>query len=78
MIQYLGKNLDEGRRHPEAYFYYDGEKEQEKADKVFDLLESYGYEVIQEEECASIAVDNKYEYSQILKDYKYAKKAVKS
>lgn len=73
-ITYLGKNEDEDRNYREAYIYYDGKKEQEKADEIFDSLIEKGWKVEQEEECATIRVYDKSEYKELLEDYKEAKR----
>ena len=48
-------------------------KEQKKADKIFDILTEKGWEVEQEEECASIRVYDRNEYKELVEDYKRAK-----
>lgn len=73
-IEYRGINKEEGINYREAYISYDENKEQEKADKVFDILTEKGWTVEQEEECATIRVCDKSEYSDLLADYKEAKR----
>lgn len=74
-ITYRGKSeWTENTR--EAYIAYE-EKEQEFANKVFAILVNKGYEVIEEEECASIPVYDAEEYKELVKVYKEAKKAVR-
>jgi predicted GTPase len=74
-IAYHGKSGFTGNVR-EAYITYE-EKEQEFANKVFAILVDKGYEVIEEEECASIPVYNSEEYKDLVKIYKEAKKAVR-
>ncbi len=68
-IEYHGKNIEEGIDR-EGYIIYDGNKEQEKADKLFSKLEEIGWRIEQEEECACIPVYDKEEYLSLLSDYK--------
>ncbi len=78
-IEYRGKNAEEERDYREAYICYDETKakEQEKADKVFEILEDLGWKIYQEEGCAYIPVYDKDEYLELVEDYKRAKKMIK-
>ena len=60
-IEYRGANKEEGINYREAYISYDGNKEQIKADKAFDILAEKGWTIEQEEECAIIRVYDKSE-----------------
>lgn len=70
--QYFGKTEDHNYR--EAYITYDESREQEKFDKLYDMLKEKGWELSCEEECACIEVCNKDEYDLFYADYKEVKK----
>lgn len=72
-IEYRGKNVEEDRNYREAYICYDENKEQEKADKIFNKPEKIGWKIEQEEGCASIPVYDKEEYLNLLSDYRKIK-----
>ena len=79
-IEYKGKNLEEGRRNPEAWIFYDETKkaESEKADKLIEILESKGWKCVSEEGWIIVHVDfGRDEYDDLVWDYKEAKKAVR-
>lgn len=73
-IEYRGRNKEEDRNYCEAYITYDEKKEQKKADKIFDILTEKGWSVEQEEECASIRVYDREDYTELVEVYKKAKK----
>lgn len=74
-ITYHGKSDWTGNTR-EAYITYE-EKEQEFANRVFAILVNKEYEVIEEEECASVPVCDMQEYNDLVKIYKEAKKAAR-
>ncbi len=75
-IEYIGKNNEYFENEkPFASITYDEVKEEEKADKVFDILRNEGWEVVVEQGVAHIPVYDKGDYKELLVDYKQAKKA---
>ncbi len=79
-IEYKGRNLEEGRKNPEAWIFYDETKkaESEKADKLIEVLESKGWECPSEEGWIIVPLPfEKYDYNRLLYDYKMGKKALR-
>ena len=75
-IEYRGRNAEEDRNYCEAYITYDESKEQKKADRVFAIIAEKGWEVEEEDECASIRVFDREDYKELVEVYKQAKKEV--
>lgn len=69
--QYIGKT--EGHDCREAYITYSS-NEEEKFNKIYDILLNKGWNLECEEECASIVVCDKEEYNMFYSDYKQAKR----
>ncbi len=78
-IEYRGRNLKEDRKIPEAWIFYDEEieSEEEKSNKLAEILESEGWECACEYGWITIPLDlGKIQYYDLVSDYKDAKKAV--
>ena len=77
-IQYFGKNLEEDRKYPEAQICYDENREEERANKLIDILKDMGWNCVSECEVVVIPLYNgKDEYLQLVKDYKEVKKKLR-
>ncbi len=74
MSIYRKKNEEHDYR--EAYITYNS-NEEEKFNKMYDILCDKGWKLECEEECAGVAVCNKEEYDMFYSDYKQAKGAIK-
>ncbi len=72
-IHYEGINPETGLCSRTAVIFYNENKEQATANKVLEILENYGWEVLQEEESAYIPVSDRRDYNRLVEDYKYAK-----
>lgn len=78
-IQYKGKNIEEERKDPEAWIWYDedNKKETDKADKVIEILEAKGWKCYNEDGFTIIPLYfGRDEYLDLVYDYKKAKKVV--
>lgn len=73
--EYIGKT--EGHNCREAYITYSS-NEEEKFNKIYDILCDKGWKLECEEECAGVTVCNKDEYDMFYSDYKQAKGAIKN
>lgn len=73
--QYIGKTEEHDYR--EAYITYNS-NEEEKFNKMYDILCDKGWKLECEEECAGVTVCNKDEYYMFYSDYKQAKGAIKN
>lgn len=79
-IEYRGRNLSEGRKHPEAWIFYNDESqaEEKKMDKLIEMLIGMGWECFNEYGMTVIPLYNgKTEYEELLQDYKEGKKMIK-
>ena len=75
-IQYKGRNIEEERKNPEAWIWYD-EEETKKADDLAELLKKEGWKCFCEEGFITIPLYlGKDEYLDLVYDYKKAKKVV--
>ena len=75
-IEYRGMNKEEGINYREAVICYDEEKEQQKADRLFDILSKMGWDGYGEEGVLAFKVFDKDEYKVFVADYKKVKKEV--
>lgn len=75
-IEYRGINKEENINYREAVIYYDEDKEQEKADIVFDILSKKGWDVYGEQGLIAVHVFDKDEYKEFVEDYKQAKRGI--
>lgn len=78
-IQYKGENKEEDRTHPEAWIWYDEDNKEitEKASKLIEILESKRWECFNEDGFTIVPLYlGRYDYENLLWDYKEVKKAV--
>lgn len=78
-IQYKGRNIEEERKNPEAWIWYDEDNKEEtkKADDLAELLKKEGWKCFCEEGFITIPLYwGKDEYLDLVYDYKKAKKVV--
>ena len=77
-IEYKGRNKEENRNHCEAWIMCDedNKKEEEKKDKICEIIKENGWEVFNEYGWAVVRVFDKEDYRDLVEVYKKAKKSV--